>query len=335
MSHHFDTPTGREDPRLNLCDLYLFEGPPGRTVMAMTVNPAAAPGTAAPFRDEGLYVFRFDTDGDAREDVSFKVRFGQIDHRQDENDGVQSLEVRRAAGQDAGHGDGGELLAEGCVSAVITGDRGIRVFAGVTADQFAGDATALESFEAALAAGKYTPEAFENHSDFFHPRNVAVIVVQVPTELIGVGLVHGWATVSLYGHAPEVQVARWGLPLITHLLIREPEMREDYNRSVPSGDNDRFTTHIAAVIRETTRLAGSAADPAAYAQRAVDKLGVMTLPYQLGTPASFDYAGFNGRGLDDDVMDVMLSLTTNSALGDGVAPDPARIRAEFPYFQAA
>jgi len=33
----------------------------------------------------------------------------------------------------------------------------------------------------------------------------------------------------------------------------------------------------------------------------------MTLPYQLGTPASFDYTGFNGRGLDDDVMDVMLS----------------------------
>jgi hypothetical protein len=62
-----------------------------------------------------------------------------------------------------------------------------------------------------------------------------------------------------------VQVARWGLPLITHLFIREPGMREDYNRSAPSGDNDRFTSHIATVIRETTRLAGSAADPAAYA----------------------------------------------------------------------
>jgi len=82
---------------------------------------------------------------------------------------VQSLEVRRAAGQDAGHGAEGELLAEGRTSAVITGDHGVQVFAGVTADQFAGDASALESFEAALAAGKYTPEAFENHSDFFHP----------------------------------------------------------------------------------------------------------------------------------------------------------------------
>ncbi|MEA2773281.1 MAG: hypothetical protein QOD93_6243, partial [Acetobacteraceae bacterium] len=26
MSHHFDTPTGREDPRLNLADFYLFAG---------------------------------------------------------------------------------------------------------------------------------------------------------------------------------------------------------------------------------------------------------------------------------------------------------------------
>ena len=31
-------------------------------------------------------------------------------------------------------------------------------------------------------------------------------------------------------------------------------------------------------------------------------------------------------------MDVMLSLTTNTALADGVAPDQRRIRAEFPYF---
>jgi len=124
------------------------------------------------------------------------------------------------------------------------------------------------------------------------------------------------------------------LPLITHLFIREPEMREDYNRSAPSGDNDRFASHIAAVIGETTRLAGSSADPAAYAQRAVGKLSVMTLPYQLGTPGFFYYAGFNERDLDDDVMDVMLSRATNSALGDGVAPDPARTGGEFPYFRA-
>ncbi len=41
MSHHFDTPTAREDPRINVCDFYLFRGRPGLTVMAMTVNPNA------------------------------------------------------------------------------------------------------------------------------------------------------------------------------------------------------------------------------------------------------------------------------------------------------
>ena len=28
MSHHFDTPTAKEDPRLNVCDFYLFRGRP-------------------------------------------------------------------------------------------------------------------------------------------------------------------------------------------------------------------------------------------------------------------------------------------------------------------
>jgi hypothetical protein len=80
VSHHFDTPTAREDPRLNLCDFYLFAGAPGTTVMAMTVNAAATIDGPPPFRDEALYVFRFDTDGDHREDISFKVRFGELIH---------------------------------------------------------------------------------------------------------------------------------------------------------------------------------------------------------------------------------------------------------------
>jgi hypothetical protein len=73
-------------------------------------------------------------------------------------------------------------------------------------------------------------------------------------------------------------------------------------------------------IRRTTP---SGSRPARRADRA--------LP--LGAPASFDYTGFNGRALAGDVMDVMLSLRANSAPGDGVAPDPALIRADFPYLR--
>jgi len=34
MSHHFDTKLAKEDPSLNLCDFYLFDGPSGIGVAA-------------------------------------------------------------------------------------------------------------------------------------------------------------------------------------------------------------------------------------------------------------------------------------------------------------
>jgi hypothetical protein len=78
------------------------------------------------------------------------------------------------------------------------------------------------------------------------------------------------------------------------------------------------------------RLESPARPGSRWAGRA--RLGPLTLPCRLGTAASFEDTGFNGRALSDDVMDVMLSLRANSAPGDGVASDPARIHADFPYF---
>ena len=59
------------------------------------------------------------------------------------------------------------------------------------------------------------------------------------------------------------------------------------------------------------------------------------LPYELGSDAAFDFAGFNGRALGDDVMDVIITLASNVALADGVAPDRTRTRTDFPYFGPA
>jgi hypothetical protein len=61
----------------------------------------------------------------------------------------------------------------------------------------------------------------------------------VPSELIGRGKINAWATISLFGHAPEVQVSRWGLPMVTHLFLNDPsdqEAKERFNASVPSDD---------------------------------------------------------------------------------------------------
>ena len=85
-------------------------------------------------------------------------------------------------------------------------------------------------------------------------------------------------------------------------------------------------------MEKVTALAHSAADPSAYATQLLARLCPGVLPYELDTPASFSFAGFNGRGLCDDVMDVILTLVTNTALGDGVAPDMRLMRPDFPYF---
>jgi hypothetical protein len=331
MSHHFDTPTGREDPRLNLGDFYLFAGRAGFTVMAMTVNPEADPTRAAVFRDESLYAFRFDARGDGQEDVSFRVRFGAATASESGRH-EQSFEVYRAVNGEAGRDGDGILIARGVTSETAAETNGVTAFAGSVHDVFAGNAAGLAEFRSALAHDEFRPEAFANCQNFFVSRQVAAIVLEVPNELLGLGTVYGWATVSLQGHAPEQQVARWGLPLISHLFLGDDDVRESYNRTPQSGNNRPFLGHIASAVRRSTTLAGTAADPDAYADRVLDRLGTLALPYVIGSPASFDFAGFNGRALNDDVMDVMLSLMTNSPISDGASPDRSLIATKFPYF---
>ena len=69
--------------------------------------------------------------------------------------------------------------------------------------------------------------------------------------------------------------------------------------------------------------------------RLIERLCPVTLSYELDAAALFGVAGLNSRGLADDVMDVILSLATNTPLMDGVAPDSSRMRDEFPYFGEA
>ena len=336
MSHHFDTPTAREDPRINVCDLYLFAGAPDTTAMAMTVNPDAGLSAPETFRDEALYAFRFDLNDDAIEDVTFKFRFSDPRHADnDEHTHMQNFRVRRATGNEAVRGEAGEDLIEG-ETGKIESKSGVRAYAGLAPDMFAGDAAALHAFLTAFhKEQRYDADAFLHRQDFFAKRNVSAIVLEVPNHLIGNGRVHGWATASLYGHAPEVQVSRWGLPLITHIFLNDPakqELREEFNRSIPSEDVAKFSGAIAEFAGKMAQYAAFERNPSEYGKQIAGRLCPTTLPYELGTAGAFDCAAFNGRGLVDDVMDAMLTLASNKPLGDGVAPDRSRVRSEFPYF---
>jgi hypothetical protein len=335
MSHHFDTKLAKEDPSLNISDFYLFEGAPGTTVMAMTVNPDVGLSAPDTLHIEGLYAFRFDLNGDAREEVVFKFRFGQPRHADsDEHVHVQNFQVRRATGEAMG-GDGGEVLIEGETGKVHS-TSGVRAYVGLVPDLFAGDAFALHTFMTSFYKDhRYDGDAFLHRQNYFANRNATAIVLEVPSDLIGQGTVRSWATASLYGHAPEMQVSRWGLPLITHLFLNDPsnqDVKEQFNLSVPSDDVDRFSRLISEFAETMTKYAGSVGDPSEYGKQIAARLCPTTLPYELGTKAAFVRAAFNGRPLGDDVMDVMLALSANMPLEDGVAPDRSRIRVEFPYF---
>jgi len=335
MSHHFDTKLAKEDPSLNVCDFYLFQGSSDTTVLAMTVNPDVGLSAADTLHPEGLYVFRFDLNGDAREEVVFKFRFSEPRHANgNEHIHLQQFQVRRATGESIG-GDKGELLMEG-ETGKLNSKSGIHAYVGIAPELFAGDAVALHNFLIPFyKEQRYHGEAFQNRQNFFAHRNVTAIVLEVPNDLIGKGIVRAWATASLYGHAPEMQVSRWGLPLITHIFLNDPnqqDVKERFNQSAPSDDVASFSGYISEFGQKMTTYAESASSPDEYGKQLATRLCPVTLPYELGTPAAFEVAGFNGRPLGDDVMDVMLTLAANKPLQDGAVPDRDRIRKEFPYF---
>ncbi|MEA2912436.1 MAG: hypothetical protein QOJ15_4517 [Bradyrhizobium sp.] len=187
MSHHFDTDQAKNDPRLNCCDVYLFEGRPGYTVLAMTSNADAGISSPDAFHPEGLYALRIDTDGDAKENVVFKFRFGEPRHaRGDEHRHVQSFTVIRAdAGQIAGID--GEVIAEGETGTSVEANA-VRVYAGLAPELWAADALAFfTTLTNLFSEDKYDAATFQNRQNLFQNRNVMAIVMEVPNAMLGKG----------------------------------------------------------------------------------------------------------------------------------------------------
>src|SRR5687767_11783191 len=74
------TPPGG-DTRLDITDVYVFQSPsnPENTVLIMNVNPLAGVLNDGTFRANAVYAFKIDSDGDAKEDVTFRIKFSQPD----------------------------------------------------------------------------------------------------------------------------------------------------------------------------------------------------------------------------------------------------------------
>jgi hypothetical protein len=336
MSHHFDAQVAKNDSRLNILDMYLFEGASSdTTAMILTTNPDAGIFAPLTLHPEGLYAFRFDTDGDAREDIVFKFLF-DTPHHVGGDDSVhgQCFRVVHAVGDEI-PGGGGRVVASGIVGEQTSTAEGIRAYVGRAAELWAADAFGFFTMVNGLfAEGRYATEAFAHKNNLFAGRNNMATVLEVPNALLGTGTVRAWATASLFGHAPEVQVYRWGIPLFTHLYLSDPAaagLADRYHQSVPAQDAGLFSASVRAFTTTFSRIVGATDDPESYADAVTARLIPAVLPYRIGSPARFGLDEFNGRPLSVDAFDIMLSLGANAAVADGVAPDTARIRPQFPY----
>jgi hypothetical protein len=336
MSHHFDTEVAKEDSRLNILDVYIFEGSTSETTaMILTTNPDAGIFAPLTLHPEGLYAFRFDTNGDHVEEIAFKFLFDEPRHiGDDHSQHEQRFRVVVGAGSDI-LGSNGDVIVEGVVGEQAGGPSGVKAFVGRAAELWAADAFGFFTVVNAIFTEKrYATEAFEHRTNLFEGRNNMATVLEVPNAMFDADDVAAWATASLVGHAPEVQIYRWGLPLFTHLFLSAPErsgLAERFHTSAPSEDIEIFRPAVADMIATFSGLAGRTEDPRQYGHLLAERIVPAILPYRIGTAAQFDTERFNGRPLHSDAFDVMLSLGANTAITDGVAPDVVRIRKDFPY----
>jgi hypothetical protein len=104
----------------------------------------------------------------------------------------------------------------------------------------------------------------------------------------------------------------------------------------PSADFNAVGKYIADQVAAVVSATGTSADPEGYGQNVSRQLFPDVLPYIVGTPATFGFAGRNGRAMADNAPEMMLSLVLNAAVPSGLQPSVAghlRTR-QFPYVVA-
>ena len=305
------TPPGG-DTRLDITDVYAFQSPsdPGHTVLVMGVNPLEGVLNDGTFRSAASYEFKIDSNGDAKEDWTYKITFSEVEDSQH-----QRVTLRRVPAQ----GGSGAVLAKGTTDQNVSIPGGGWLRAGVFDDPFFFD---LNGF---LHVDFCNPG-----TNFFNGLNISAIVLEVPSTWLGASNVGVWARTAL----GDQQIDRMGRPAINTVFIpnnpfepsgSEPSQKNAFNAGKPRNDQRDFRAEVV----DTLEIFYGAGSPAAQG------LADFLLPDILTVDPSSS-AGFpNGRQLTDDVIDIELGLVTNGAVTmDCVANDSAFTNS-FPYLASA
>jgi hypothetical protein len=338
MSHHLDSPIAREDVRLDITDLYAFRGETG-TVLAINVCHSIAGDIPVPgYHHEGMYEFKIDLDGDAVEEITYRFVFGERGE-----DGAQTVDLRLLTGGGATDPHAvGETVLTGTTDQTLDGAGGERAWAGKAGDPFWIEPDVLHMVGHAFQDGTtvdlsdWDPTKAKN---LFAGHSVYAIVLEIPAERLDgradEDLIHVWALSSLQTDAGGWRpINRVGLPMIHPIFTQfNEDLGNALNLTKPSTDFETYGETIVSEVAGVVSAHGTAEDPGAYARTVAHRFLPNMLPYRVGTPASFGFAGWNGRTLTDNAPDVMFSLAANTpvTLGIGRESVTSKPRQAFPY----
>lgn len=332
MSHHLDSELARQDPRLDISDVYLFRGTVG-TVLVMNVDPMSGHHG---FHPEGMYEFKLDLDGDAIEDVTFRFTFAAAG-----TDGRQRWTLCRLDGAEACDRDAaGTTLLTGMTGDVrIDDDVTLRAWAGHAADPFYIEGTVVTAVKTAIAEGK--PVALDGFvldeaANLFGGTDVGAIVLELADGVLPAGTVGFWGVAVLATDAGGWrQINRCAQPLINTLFDLEDSDRDiDFNATQPRDDRALYGPTIVRETAAVVAAMGTANDAQSYAEKLRDTLFPDILRYEIGTDAHFGIERRNGRGLPEPTPEVMFELVLGTPVPMGIASASAAPRAEFPYLAA-
>jgi len=336
VSHHLDTPLAARTGQLYLDDLYVFPGS-GSTVLIMDVNSNVNGLHSEPgFHPEARYEFKVHFDGADFEGLTYRFSFGEPDR-----EGRQPLQLHALAGGQAREDSAaGELLLDGWTGDVASAG-GTRVWAGRIADSFYIDLSLLAIVNGAVASGTavdlsgWRPEEAKNS---FAGSTVDSIVLDIPHShpQLRPGTRTGvWAATKLATDAGGWrQINRAGHPMMWPIFWpTDTDFTNPANTRHPSEDVSAAAKYVGEQIAAVVAAGQTVGDPAAYSQAVARELFPDVLPYVIGTPASYSFAGFNGRTQADNAPEAMLSLVAGAAVPSGLRPPvTAQQRASgFPY----
>ena len=336
MSHHLDTPLAARTGQLYLDDLYVFPGE-ASTVLVMDVNSDVNGKHSEPgFHPEARYEFKVHFDGADFETLTYRVSFSEADAS-----GRQAFQLHALTGQQARADSApGDLVLEGRTGEVASAN-GTRMWAGRIGDSFYIDLSLLAVINGAVAKGtapdlsQWRPERAQNS---FADTTVDSIVLEVshqhpqlrPGASVGI-----WSATKLATDAGGWrQINRAGHPMMWPIFWPDDtDFSNPANLRHPSEDVAAAGSSIAGQVAAVVSASGTSADPQGYGQTVARRLLPDVLPYEIGTPASYGFAAFNGRALADNAPEAMLSLVTNTGVQSGLKSSVAERQrtTSFPY----